>query len=67
MTFADFIKSANNYYETHKPDYRYGQAVYNHLESVRPEIAKLLVGTALDPYYGAVVAPDTWAFICENW
>lgn len=67
MTFADFVKSANDLYDSKKPELRYGQALFTQLATVRPDIADALIGTTLDPYYGSVVSPDTWTFICDRW
>lgn len=67
MTYIDFVLSATTYYEKNKADYRFGQAVYNKLNEVRPDIASKLVGTDLDPYYKRAVVDQVWEFIHKNW
>jgi hypothetical protein len=39
------------------PEQRYGQAAYNALHEFRPELAREIVGTTLDPFYNDDVKP----------
>lgn len=67
MDYITFVLEATKYYDSNKADYRLGQAVYNRLNEVRPDIAKKLMGTDLDPYYEKAVTVPTWEFIHQNW
>lgn len=67
MDYIDFVLDATRYYDANKADYRFGQAVYNRLVQVRPDIANKLVGTELDPYYKTSVTTNVWEFIHSNW
>lgn len=67
MTFVEFIASANKHYEDNKSDLRYGQAVFNHLLEVRPDIAEAIRATELDTFHKSSVSDDTWLFIHLRW
>lgn len=67
MRYDEFIASANRYYSDNATDFRYGQAVYNHLARVRPDIAGQLLGTPLDPFHRNEVAEAVWEFIAVRW
>lgn len=42
-------------------DWRPGQAAYNALHSIEPEIADLIRGSLKDPFYDDSRLPDFWA------
>lgn len=50
---------------------RYGQAMFNHLLSVRPELAEKVRGTEKDPFYVSQLADPRWdkfvSFIEAEW
>ena len=52
MTREDFDKALQNVYELH-PEWRYGQAAFNVLCVMRPELAERIRGTDSDPFYRA--------------
>lgn len=39
---------------------RYGQAMFNHLCTVRPELAERVRGTDKDPFYVAALSDPRW-------
>jgi hypothetical protein len=53
--------------------WRYGQALFNHLLEVRPELAERVKGTDIDPFYLEGPAQDSnkWdrfiEFLESNW
>jgi hypothetical protein len=51
--------------------WRYGQAFFNHLLEVRPQLAELVRGTDKDPFYLSTPCCDQFdrfaVFIEENW
>lgn len=55
------------------PEWRYGQAAFNVLDAVRPELAKQVVATDLDPFYIEDIHRDLFKwrkfvdFVQENW
>ena len=67
MTFHDFIIKATNYYRQNQPDYRFGQAVFNYLAQVRPDISEQIRGTNLDPFHKTHVKDEVWTFIHKAW
>jgi hypothetical protein len=38
-------------YKSANPFQRYGQAMFNHLVTVRPDLAEMVRGTNCDPFY----------------
>lgn len=67
MRFDEFAVQAGRYYRQNKAEMRYGQAVFNHLYEIRPDIADKLRGTKLDPFHDIVVFDEVWDFIEANW
>lgn len=65
MTFEEFNKETAKRYHT-VGDERYGQAFFNVLYQVRPEIADEIRGTSLDPFYTGLSA-ETYLFVQERW
>jgi len=50
VTFNEFLIEVTK--RTYKNRYeRYGQALYNTLHDIRPEIAEKISGTEFDPFY----------------
>ena len=46
---------------------RQGQLLANMLRELRPDLADMLRGSALDPYYDEGVREATWMWICDHW
>ena len=46
---------------------RYGQHYFNILNVIRPEVAKALRGSHLDPFHRSEVSPDVEKFVMESW
>ena len=55
----------------HKTGERYGQAMFNHLCDVRPDLAERVRGTVNDPFYVERLNHPNWdrfvAYIEANW
>ena len=68
-TYIDFVLEVTSQYKhpNNADGWRFGQAVYNRLNQLRPDIAKQITGTPLDPYYKNAVTTETWEFIHKNW
>ena len=67
MTYADFIIASTQHYGENRRDLRFGQAVFNVLATVRPDIAEELRGSKLDPFYKESVSDEVWSFIKSKW
>ena len=67
MNYTDFIIVSTKYYGENRHDLRFGQAVYNVLATVRPDIAEQLRGNKLDPFYKESVSDEVWSFIKSKW
>lgn len=65
MTFDEFIFLADRRYKRIEYE-RYGQAFFNELYSVRPELADEIRGTHLDPFYTGT-GPELYLFLSERW
>ena len=71
MTSHRFYVLAGLYASEH-PDMRWGQAIFNYLYQVRPELADAIIGTDANPYYITnTMETEKWeqflAFIEANW
>lgn len=67
MTFTEFIMNSATYFEKNKKEQRYGQALYNYLAKVRPDIAGEIMGTSVDPFHRTSVSDEVWTFIRSRW
>lgn len=56
MDLAQFILEADQYWHANMSQ-RKGQAYFNYLDSVRPDIAGEIRGTEADPFYVATNLP----------
>lgn len=67
VTYWDYTLRVNEVYNAND-DWRYGQAAFNALHDMRPDLAEQVRGSALDPFH--VDAGDLGAFfewVWENW
>ncbi len=50
-------------------EWRYGQALFNVLSKVRPQLAEEIRGGQLDPFYRDRdgVVPELWSFLESQW
>lgn len=61
--FRDFIDDASK-----RPQgWRYGQAAFNGLMSVRPALAELVRATSLDPFHDDEKVPVFYRWCEANW
>lgn len=67
MTLGDYIVKAENRYRGLKGGERRGQAYYNVLEAVRPDLANKVVGTDADPFYSDNCLPLFFEVINREW
>lgn len=55
MTLEEYYKGAMKRMREKKGGERYGQALFNHLEEVRPDLANKVRTTVYDPFYAHTV------------
>jgi hypothetical protein len=67
MTYIVFCHEAVNYYVSVKTEQRFGQAVFNYLNKVRPDIADQIVDTEYDCFYKTFVDDAVWNRIESLW
>lgn len=67
MTYIDFCIKSLKYAIDNRGKQRFGQAVFNYLDSVRPDIAEKLCGSDIDCFHKNSVPDDVWAFINSHW
>jgi hypothetical protein len=73
MTYFEYLAEVTRAYGVH-PSWRWGQALFNVLEMVRPELASLVRGSEIDPYFVTAQNDDYrervirfYNFLWENW
>lgn len=69
MTYGQFLAKVDNSYCHLKDEWRYGQVLFNALLAVRPELAELVRGSNLDPFYKEIaeIKPEFWTLIAKRW
>ena len=63
-TFSEFVREYTHATERH-PSWRRGQAAFNTLSSLHPDLAEKVRGTAIDPFYRDEIGTRFWAFVSE--
>lgn len=66
VSFRQFFAGIASRKEKH-PSERKGQAGFNHLSSVRPDLAEDIRGTDRDPFYDDKKWDQFVQFLRENW
>lgn len=61
----EFALDVMRYYREVRGEQRYGQAFFNYLEAVYPEVADAIRGTPCDPFYRNYVDMATWSKVYE--
>lgn len=62
MKLHEFIAAADEYVKNN-PRYRKGQGYFNYLNSVRPDLAVIIVGSDNDPFYDDSKIPAMLVYI----
>jgi hypothetical protein len=65
VAYYEFCKAAEREFLAH-PTLRRGQAYYNILHEMYPEIARCIVGTERDPFYDDAILDDFCTFVYET-
>lgn len=67
MDFNTYLATVREAHATY-PNWRAGQAYFNVLETVRPELAEEVRGNAaLDPFYNSEAIPRFLVYILGRW
>lgn len=67
-TFGDFCTAGAHFTrEAEKWGWRHGQALFNLLDRVRPDLAGLLRDSDFDPFYQNDRLPDFYDFLSRHW
>lgn len=66
VTLSQYLRLASLAKEDN-PSYRMGQAYYNVLDNVRPDLASRIVGTHIDPFHRDCVIAQFLAWVASNW
>lgn len=64
MTYFDFVST---FYSRVHPHQRRGQALFNYLYSVRPDLAQVICGSDLDPFYSDERIPACLSWLAQDW
>ncbi len=66
INYEEFLVVVDKY-EKAVSDWRSGQAYFNILTSVRPQLAEMIRGTIHDPYHKDSVSEQTHQYIKSKW
>lgn len=66
IDYDKFLQLVEKYQKSVK-DWRYGQAYFNILSSVRPELAELIRGSMYDPFHKDEVSDQIHTYIKSKW
>lgn len=66
INYEDFLALVDKYEKSVK-DWRYGQAYFNILSSVRPELAELIRGSMYDPFHKDEVSQQIHTYVKSKW
>lgn len=68
MTFVEFVQSYAKRLESVRFEKeRAGQALFNELSLIRPDLADKMRGRTADPFYDDTRLGLTWAWIALRW
>lgn len=67
MDFSAYTLAADARFRDPWLDERKGQAFFNQLAEVRPDLAERVRGTVLDPFYQETRLPEFLSFVAKNW
>jgi hypothetical protein len=67
VTFEEFLQTWEQYQILNRDKFRRGQGLYLLLHMVRPELAKAIIGTDLDPFYQDERIDQSLDFLMQNW
>jgi hypothetical protein len=66
VTFQQYLTEVSVMLARH-PEYRYGQACFNTLHNVRPDISERLRSTSVDPFYDDQIAGEFLLAVYDLW
>lgn len=67
MTFDEFCEEAFQVYKDAQGTYRLGQAYFNALYDYRPDLARKVQGTVIDPFHVDDILDEFLDFVQEAW
>jgi hypothetical protein len=67
MSFDEFVQAWQQYQILNQGKFRQGQSLYNFLHMVRPELAKAIVDSEMDPFYKDSNINRCLDFLMQNW
>lgn len=63
--FMEYLKAVFTYMARHHGRYRSGQAYFNVLSDMRPDLAERFTGKEFDPYYDDTKIPAFLTSVCS--
>lgn len=66
QTYADFVSACFQRRQSH-PSERAGQAAFNALHVMRPDLSERVRSTDLDPFYSGDRLADFFGFVEREW
>lgn len=66
-SFEEFLQTWEQYQILNRDKFRRGQGLYNLLHMARPELAKAIVDSEMDPFYQDERIDRCLDFLMKNW
>lgn len=66
LTYDVWLAAADKYAREH-PQQRYGQALFNHLQAHKPDLANDVRGREMDPFYNTALVAVFLKYVGEHW
>jgi hypothetical protein len=67
MTYQEYLSRALDRRVLRCPEERSGQAHFNVLYEMRPDLSERIRATTLDPFYNDGLLPDFLVWVRDNW
>lgn len=66
LDYSEFLAAVSASQAMH-PEWRAGQAAFNVLATLRPDLSEKIRATPLDPFHLDARLPDFYLFVYQNW
>lgn len=67
ISFSEYVAMVADAFNSPHNDYRQGQAAFNTLYAVHPQLAEAVHFTDIDPFYNDSVLPDFYEWVNDHW
>jgi hypothetical protein len=67
VSFSEYVAMVADAFQNKANHYRNGQAAFNTLYAVHPQLAEQVHNTDIDPFYDDDVLPDFYEWVNDHW